>query len=223
LIFSACPTEDESKPNFKGKWVGSIYERYDWGISWGSRTLEIFDTIYTLQERYTDWADRWNTDDKNGTWTYNGDTIKLIPEGRSGYYIARLSSDDNLILELHGYSELYVYHLSRVKPEIPEVKNSSLLINNLSDFNFFQVEYNAVNFGTINSGKDVTKDVDSGTKYIFFVIQTSNGNIRCRTEAITCEENKKNEFTFTNNTIVTVTITEDRDTLRNIYNKNNVP
>jgi len=99
-----------------------------------------------------------------------------------------------------------------------ETAGTTLAINNLSDYNLFDVEYFAVDFGTINSGKDVEKDVSAGTKYVFFSLQTVNGKVRCRTEALTCVENSKSEFTFTNNTIVVTAVTERQDSLKNLFN-----
>jgi hypothetical protein len=101
---------------------------------------------------------------------------------------------------------------------------TSLTINNLSDYPLLSVEYSSVEFGNIISSKDVTRKVNSGTKYIFFVLQTStSGMVRCRTEALTCLENKKNEIVITNNTIITITVSEKRDTLRNICMELKVP
>jgi hypothetical protein len=98
--------------------------------------------------------------------------------------------------------------------------STTLKINNLSDYPLLSVEFSAVNFGNIGSGKDVTKNVNSGTKYIFFVLQTTtSGMVRCRTEAVNCEENKNNEIIFVNNTIITITTTEESDTLGNICKK----
>jgi hypothetical protein len=97
---------------------------------------------------------------------------------------------------------------------------TTLKINNLSDYPLLSVEFSAVNFGTIGSGKDVTKVVNAGTKYIYFVLQTStNEMIRCKTESVTCEDKKDNEIIMVNNTIITITTTEESDTIRNICEK----
>jgi len=97
---------------------------------------------------------------------------------------------------------------------------TTLKINNLSDYPLLSVEFSAVNFGNIGSGKDVTKEVNAGTKYIFFVLQTNtSGMVRCRTEEVTPDENKKNEIIIINNTIITITTAEESDTLRNICEK----
>jgi len=101
---------------------------------------------------------------------------------------------------------------------------TTLTINNISDYDLLNVEYAAVDFGTINSGKDVDKEVSAGTKYIFFSLQTVNGRVRCRTEAFTCEDGVKNVFTITNNSVVTTTVTERTNTLRNLVDTlNNEP
>jgi hypothetical protein len=101
--------------------------------------------------------------------------------------------------------------------------STTLKINNLSDYPLLSVEFSAVDFGTIKSGKDVTKEVNAGTKYIYFVLQTStSGIIRCRTEPVTCEDKKDNEIIMVNNTIITITTTEENDTLANICKKYDV-
>jgi len=97
---------------------------------------------------------------------------------------------------------------------------TTLKINNLSDYPLLSVEFSAVDFGTIGSGKDVSKEVNSGTKYIYFVLLTNtSGMVRCRTEEVTCDENKNNEIIITNNAIITITTTEENNTLRNICEK----
>jgi len=100
---------------------------------------------------------------------------------------------------------------------------TTLKINNLSDYPLISVEFSAVNFGTIRSGKDVTNEVNAGTKYIYFLLLTNtSGMIRCRTEAVNCEENKNNEIIILNNTIITITTTEESDTISNICKKYDV-
>jgi hypothetical protein len=94
--------------------------------------------------------------------------------------------------------------------------DTTLLINNLSDYSLLSVEYSGVEFGDINSGKEIEKKVTEGTKYIFFYLQTANGRIRCRTEAFTTENDTKNTETITNNTVVTTAVSERRNSLRNI-------
>ena len=99
-----------------------------------------------------------------------------------------------------------------------ELNKTTLTINNLSDYDLLNVEYSSIEFGTINSGKDVTVNVTAGTKYIFFDLNTLSGYIRCRTQPITCIELVNNEILVTNNTIVTQTGFENNDTLKNIFN-----
>jgi len=104
-----------------------------------------------------------------------------------------------------------------------EEVTTTLKINNLSDYPLLSVEFSAVDFGAIKSGKDVSKEVSGGTKYIYFVLQTNtSGMIRCRTEPVTCEENKNNEVIIINNTIITITTAEESDTLGNICKKYDV-
>ncbi|MDR2783445.1 MAG: hypothetical protein LBB48_06340 [Treponema sp.] len=100
---------------------------------------------------------------------------------------------------------------------------TSLMINNLSDYPLISVEYSSVDFGTIKSGRDATKEVNHGTKYIFFYLQSSaSGMVRCRTEALTCAEDIKNEYIITNNTIITLTGSDKKNTLKNVCAELNV-
>jgi hypothetical protein len=102
-------------------------------------------------------------------------------------------------------------------------KSTTLKINNLSDYPLISVEFSAVDFGTLGSGKDVTQKVDPGTKYIYFALLTNtSGTMRCKTEPVTCEDKKDNEIIITNNTIITITTTEESDTLGNICKKYDV-
>jgi fibronectin type 3 domain-containing protein len=95
---------------------------------------------------------------------------------------------------------------------------TTLTIENVSDYDIFDVEYGSVNFGSINRGKNNTKEVEAGTRYIFFSLKVNNNLILCRTEAVTCEEKEKTNFNITNNSSITVTANDKRDTLRNIFN-----
>jgi len=97
-------------------------------------------------------------------------------------------------------------------------KKTTLTISNQSDINIFNVEYSSINFGNINSGKESTKEVNSGTKYIFFSLQVNSDNINCRTEVVTCEEGENNTYNITNNTAVTATASDRKDGLKNLYN-----
>jgi len=100
---------------------------------------------------------------------------------------------------------------------------TTLTINNLSDYPLVSVEFSAVDFSTIKSGKDITKKVNAGTKYIYFVLQTNtSGMLRCRTEPVTCEDKKGNEIIIVNNTVITITTTEENDTISNICKKYDV-
>jgi hypothetical protein len=92
----------------------------------------------------------------------------------------------------------------------------TLTINNMSSYNLLNIEYSSVDFGTINSGKNIVKDVSAGTRYIFFILQIRGDDVRCRTtQALTCNEGN-NEITFTNNTFITTAIDERTNTIKNI-------
>jgi hypothetical protein len=94
---------------------------------------------------------------------------------------------------------------------------TTLTINNQSGYNMLNVQY-SVDFGNINNGGDVTKNVTVGNRYILFSLRGINGNVQCRTdETFTCEEGKQNAFTFTINTLVTLANGERKNTLKNLY------
>ena len=93
---------------------------------------------------------------------------------------------------------------------------TTLTINNMSSYNLLNIEYSSVDFGAINSGKDSVKDVNAGTRYIFFSLQIRGDDVRCRTaQVLTCNEGN-NEITFTNNTSISTTINERTNTIKNI-------
>lgn len=88
-----------------------------------------------------------------------------------------------------------------------------LTIKNDSNYNFSYIEYGTVNFGNINSGKYLAKDVSAGTENVFFYLQ----GVRCRTnDVLTCDEGKGNELTISNSTIIINTTNGTTDTLKNI-------
>jgi len=96
-------------------------------------------------------------------------------------------------------------------------KTATFTINNMTDYNFSNVEYDSVDFGNINSGKDNKKNVSVGTKFIYFNLMLKIGSVRCRTEPFTCEKGS-NSIIITNNTIVTIVGEGTTDTIKNIYN-----
>ncbi|MDR0472677.1 MAG: hypothetical protein LBH43_03255 [Treponema sp.] len=97
--------------------------------------------------------------------------------------------------------------------------STTLTINNMSSYRISNVEYSGIDFSTINSGKDTTKDVSHGTRYVLFNLQVYNVQLRCRiTNVFTSEEGKNNELTITNNTIITTIEDEQTNSLANIFN-----
>jgi hypothetical protein len=111
---------------------------------------------------------------------------------------------------------LLVLFLIGCPVETPEEMSSTLRINNLSGFTLFAVEYSGLDFGDITSGKEIKKEVREGTQYIFFTLQTNNGRVRCKTQALTVEAHEQAVFTIINNTVVMTAVTERRDTLINL-------
>jgi len=97
-----------------------------------------------------------------------------------------------------------------------ESNKTRLSINNQSDINIIKVHYASVDFDTIGKGEVITKEVEPGTKYIYFSFKINNEVTDCRTEVWSCEEGKTSVFNLTNFTAVT---SNDRvNPLRNLYN-----
>ena len=85
---------------------------------------------------------------------------------------------------------------------------TTLTIKNLSDYSL-KISYGIVDFGLMNRGGEISKEVDDGIRYLEIVIHIdySYGYAECHVrvkEAINCEEGKTTQFTITNNTIVTL-------------------
>ena len=93
---------------------------------------------------------------------------------------------------------------------------TTLTINNTSDYNIIDVEYFGVKFGNINSGLNQTREVSAGTRDIFFYLEIGGESIRCRTTGVTTIKDIKNEYTFTNSTIITVIADDITDSLKSI-------
>lgn len=163
----------------------------------------------------------------NGTWKRNGNTLTLTDSASSSKISTASLSGNELIL-----SHCYPYNL---RPNTCSLSNytpsgnSILAISNQSGYELFEVEYNSVDFGPIRIGWEASEKVDSGTKYIYFTLilppkTFGDGAVyaRCRTtNAVTCEENVRNTFVFTNNTVIkTVDINPEKEgTLGNIANE----
>jgi len=99
---------------------------------------------------------------------------------------------------------------------------TTLTINNMSSYNIFNVEYGSFEFGSINNGKEKTKEVTSGSRYVTFYLYDDIEETRCRiNQVLTCEESKNNEITIINNTLITRFSNNYSDTLKNIHD--NIP
>jgi len=84
-------------------------------------------------------------------------------------------------------------------------QNTILTIKNSTDYNFTSVSYGLVNFGAINSGNDVGKDVPANNlRPIIFTMFLSHivEEVICTTDALTCEEGKNRSITINKNTVV---------------------
>ena len=162
----------------------------------------------------------------SGSWSGSGNSVQLNSYSSPGTGSATLS--DGKVLLNQNFSTSYGRPVTSTLTKDGSGNNgtttkTTLTINNISGYNLSNVEYASVNFGNINSGRDVTKDVTVGTRFIFFYLQTVNGNVQCRTEDIlTCEENKQNAATIGNNTPITLVSGDKRGTLKNIFDELNV-
>ncbi|MDR1836977.1 MAG: DUF1566 domain-containing protein [Treponema sp.] len=228
LVFTGCPADEENdtgntdgdngnNSGINSDVIGIWTARYGTGNA-GEVKLDIANKTWVLV--FTDPDEYMVT--YNGTWTRNGNTLTLLTTGYSTYSVTASLSGGKLVLK----QNLTTYYSRPGTCELTKsgssggIGGTTFKINNLSDYPLVSVEYSSVDFGVIRSGKDVTKNVNAGTKYIYFVLQTdADGMVRCRTAPVTCEENKNNEIIIVNNTIITITTTEESDTLRNICEK----
>jgi len=94
---------------------------------------------------------------------------------------------------------------------------TTLTIINLSDFADLQFSFGDTVFTAMARGGEATKKVSAGTKYVTVSVEyffqnkvlTDLGYLSISqhfevNEVLTCEEGKNNQFTFTNNTVVTM-------------------
>lgn len=96
-------------------------------------------------------------------------------------------------------------------------KTAVFTIYNMTYYDFTNVEYDSVVFGSIKSGKDSRKYVSSGTNFIYFNIQTKSGtDYRCSTEPFTCTKGNNTEY-ISNHTSVTIVGGETTRTVKYIY------
>jgi hypothetical protein len=158
--------------------------------------------------------------------TNDGDKEFITKDGRDVYYgteAYEFTINNGTLVKIktendnpHWESGYFGENYDTIQSFAAVVKNAALTINNMSDFNLYNVEYDGVDFGTINSGGNSNKPVNDGTKFVFFNLRINSTDYRCRTEAFTCETGS-NTLTITNNTLVTNTVNYESDTLRNIY------
>jgi len=92
---------------------------------------------------------------------------------------------------------------------------TTLTITNSSDFNNLVFSFGNTDFGSINRGSNITKELSAGTRFISIIAEYTFQNpalIEMGFESVhqmfevnevfTCEESKSNQFTFANNTVV---------------------
>ena len=95
---------------------------------------------------------------------------------------------------------------------------TTLTIKNTSEYNFTNVEYSSIDFGSINSNKEKKVEVPSNTtKPISFTLVLSHisETVLCTTDPVTCDVGKNRTITISNNTNVS-TDRDITDTLENI-------
>jgi len=220
LVFASCNNEDkpENENNNQngnntdviGIWTGN----YSAGDK-GEIKLDIDNSSWVLV--FKD-ADGYMTT-YNGTWTRNGNTLKL--ERRDAYALASASLSGNKLILDQSWSTL------NGRPKTCELRKSgasgigdtTLKIKNQSFTEITDVIWNNVTFSnnqyekSIKSGTDVTNIVETGAGYIFFKRKSNPISARTR-DLIIVENNQKIEFTFTDNTlIVEVNNTNNNGTL----------
>jgi hypothetical protein len=83
---------------------------------------------------------------------------------------------------------------------------TTLIVKNLTDYDFSNVTYSTTSFGTIRSGGNQKKTVTAGTtKPVSFVLVLEHigTSVGCETNAITVNEGEGREITISDNTTVT--------------------
>jgi len=97
---------------------------------------------------------------------------------------------------------------------------TTLTIKNVSDYDIWHVEYNSIDFGSIDHGSSKKMNVSEWTGYIYVTMYFGDeyGMMAMRTsEAITCEENVSSQSSISNNTImVTLPPFNETGTFKNI-------
>jgi len=223
LIFTSC--QDNS--DVIGVWTGSY--------TGGTLTLDIGDGTWVMV-----------FNDAKGPATYNGEysrdanTLKLTESGYSSSSATASLSEGKLFLTQHidnGWANNNNSRPSTITlnrkvitppappaPPAPPPVETTLKINNQSFTEITNIIWNNVSFAenqvenSIKSGKNVIKNVQAGTGYIFFKRKTNPITARTR-DVVTIDTGKNIEFTFSDNTvIVEVNNTANTGTLGSLSN-----
>jgi len=97
------------------------------------------------------------------------------------------------------------------KNNISITNKTTLTITNSTDFNGIQPYYGDVDFGMMNRGQKVTKEVEAGTNYIFIMLTAyrldgsellEHTSMWDMADIVVCEEKENTTLTITNNTTV---------------------
>ncbi len=94
---------------------------------------------------------------------------------------------------------------------------TTLTITNSSDYGGLVFSFGNTDFEVMNRGGEATKTVSAGTRFVYVIaeytfqnpalIEKGFGGVHQMfevNEVFTCEDSKSNQFTFTNNTVVTM-------------------
>jgi len=203
LILTACDDLNEDKGNNTdviGTWIGN----YGTGNK-GELKLDINNGSWILVFKDTDGT----IITYNGTWTRDGNTLKLQREGYSYLYNATASLTESKLILQQSWSTNYGRPgtCELRKKGSSETGNTTLKIKNQSFTEITDVIWNGITFSnnqyenSIKTGTDVTNNVENGAGYIFFKRKSNPINARTR-DLIIVEKNQKIEFTFTDNTVI---------------------
>ena len=202
LVFASCDDEDTPDNGNNGDVIGTWTGNYGTDNK-GEIKLDISNSSWILVFKDTDGT----MTTYNGTWTRNGNTLKL--ERKEAYAVATASISGNTLILQQSWST------GGGRPGTCELRksgssgtgNTTLKIKNQSFTEITDVIWNNVTFSnnqyenSIKSGTEVTRNAEAGAGYIFFKRKSNPITARTR-DMVIVEKNQKIEFTFSDNILI---------------------
>ena len=221
FIFIGCGEEEQNNTTLK------IINNSDYTFlnvnflwNWANKSNFKFGTLNSKSSQTVELNELgFSGGDPSGTVSFNllttsGNTITCNYDIIIKSYGNQLTFDNYTIVNYSGNKNGFIKDIGGPP------RTAILTINNMTDYNLLNVEYDAVDYFNINSGRDNKKNVRPGTKFIYFNLQPKSGSVRCRTEPFTCIDGN-NSIIITNNTIITITGSGISNTLKNIFDELN--